>query len=159
MALNIELVDQETQTVMYIRTRTSFADMPKLIGESYCKIAAYLDEIGEQPAGMPYAAYHNLDMQDMDVEMGFPVAKPLPGKDEIKPGEIPAGKYVTCLYKGPYSQMEQAYNEIFKWLQENNRELKGVYYEYYYNAPDEVPESELLTKIAIPVKQPGASKQ
>jgi len=40
MTLNIELVEPETQTVMYIRTRTSFADMPKLIGESYCKIAA-----------------------------------------------------------------------------------------------------------------------
>ena len=152
MTLNIELVEQETQTVIFIRTRTSFADMPKIIGESYCKITAYLDEIGEQPAGMPYAAYYNLDMQDMDVEMGFPVARQLPGKGEIKLGEIPAGKYVTCLYKGPYSQMEQAYNEIFKWLQENNRELKGVYYEYYYNSPDEVPESELLTKIAIPVK-------
>lgn len=152
MTLNIELVEQETQTVMYIRTRTSFVDMPKLIGESYCKIAAYLGELGEQPAGMPYAAYYNLDMQDMDLEMGFPVARQLPGKDEIKLGEIPAGKYVTCLYKGPYSRMEQAYNEIFKWLQENNRELTGVYYEYYYNSPDEVPESELLTKIAIPVK-------
>ena len=79
MTLNIELVEQETQTVMYIRTRTSFADMPKLIGESYCKIAAYLGELGEQPAGMPYAAYYNLDMQDMDLEMGFPVAKQLPG--------------------------------------------------------------------------------
>jgi effector-binding domain-containing protein len=152
MTLNIELVEQETQTVIFIRTRTSFADMPKLIGESYCKITAYLGELGEQPAGMPYAAYYNLDMQDMDLEMGFPVARQLPGKGEIKPGIIPAGKYVTCLYQGPYSQMERAYNEIFKWLQENNRELTGVYYEYYYNSPDEVPESELLTKIAIPVK-------
>jgi effector-binding domain-containing protein len=152
MTLNIELVEQETQTVMYIRTRTSFADMPKVIGESYCKIAAYLGEMGEQPAGMPYAAYYNLDMQDMDLEMGFPVAKPLSGEGEIKAGEIPAGKYVTCMYKGPYAQMERAYNEIFGWLQEKGLTLKGVYYEYYYNAPDEVPESELLTKIAIPVK-------
>jgi effector-binding domain-containing protein len=152
MALDIELVEQETQTVMFIRTRTTFADMPKVIGESYGKIMQYLGEISEQPAGMPYAAYYNLDMQDMDLEMGFPVAKPLPGNGELKPGEIPAGKYVTCLYKGPYSQMEQAYNEVFKWLQENGRELTGVYYEYYYNSPMEVPESELLTKIAIPVK-------
>ncbi len=152
MTLNIELVDQETQTVMFIRTRTSFADMPKLIGESYCKIAAYLGEIGEQPTGMPYAAYYNLDMQDMDLEMGFPVAKQLPGKGEIKPCEIPAGKYVTHMYKGPYTQMEQAYNQIFLWMQEKGCQPTGVYYEYYYNAPDEVPESELLTKIAIPVK-------
>ena len=152
MALDIELVQQETQTVLFIRTRTTLADMPKVIGESYCKIAQYLEELGEQPAGMPYAGYHNLDMQDMDLEMGFPVAKLLPGKGEIKPGEIPAGKYVTCMYKGPYAQMEQAYNQIFLWMQGENLKPTGVYYEYYFNSPDEVPESELLTKIAIPVK-------
>ena len=28
----------------------------------------------------------------------------------------------------------------------------GVYYEYYFNSPTEVPESELITRIAIPVK-------
>lgn len=152
MGLNIELIEQETQTVLFIRTRTTFADMPKVIGESYAKIAQYLAGLGEQPAGMPYAAYHNLDMQDMDVEMGFPVVKKMPGKGEIKPGEIPAGKYVTCLYKGAYAQAENAYNQIFNWMSENDRKPAGVYYEYYYNAPDEVPESELLTKIAIPVK-------
>ena len=43
-----------------------------------------MQEMGKQPAGVPYAAYHNLDMQDMDVEVGFPVSKPLPEGEVVE---------------------------------------------------------------------------
>ncbi|MDD3654410.1 MAG: GyrI-like domain-containing protein [Desulfotomaculaceae bacterium] len=152
MKYQFELNVQEAQPVLSIRTRTAVEKLPQVIGEAYGKIMRYMGELGEQPAGVPYTAYYNLDMQDLDVEMGFPVVSALPGQGEVKAGAIPAGRYVTCMYKGPYSQMEEPYNEITKWITENGYEPSGVSYEYYYNAPDEVPESELLTKIAIPLK-------
>lgn len=152
MSFKIELVGQEAQPVLFIRTRTAIEHLPQLIGASYGKIMRYLEELGEQPANAPYTAYYNLDMQDLDVEIGFPVAKSLPGKDDIESGEIPRGKYVSTMYKGPYSQMQEPYNEITKWMEAGAHEPTGVCYEYYLNAPGEVPESELLTRIAIPVK-------
>ena len=90
-------------------------------------------------------------MQDMDVEMGFCVARPLPGKGDVKAGEIAQGKVASYMYKGPYSEMEPVYNEIFKWINEKGYQPKGVYYEYYYNSPGEVSEGELLTRIVIPI--------
>lgn len=152
MHFKIEVIDQKAQPVLYIRTRTTQGDFPKIIGEAYHKIFKYLKEINEDPVDAPYTAYYNLDMNNLDVEMGFPVGRPLLGKNDIKSGEIPRGRYVTCLYKGPYSQMEQSYNEIFRWIEDNGYEKTGVYYEYYFNSPVEVPESELITRIAIPVK-------
>lgn len=152
MGLKIELNEQKSQPVLFIRTRTAVENLPKVIGESYEKIMRYLAELGEQPADAPYAAYYNMDMKDLDVEMGFPVAKLLSEKEAIRSGEIPQGKYVSAMYKGAYSQMEQPYNEMFKWMEENGYEQKGVYYEFYFNSPNDVPESELLTRIAIPVK-------
>jgi effector-binding domain-containing protein len=112
----------------------------------------YLNEIGEKPFNVPFAAYYNFDMEDLDVEMGFPVPKPLAGKGEIKPGEIPAGKQASCFYRGPYSQMEPVYNAMMQWINENGHKPVGVSYEFYYNSPMDVPESELLTKIMFPVK-------
>jgi len=152
MGYIFELKEQEAKPVLSIRTRTAMENLPQVIGKSYGKIMRYLEELGEQPADVPYTAYYNLDMQDLDVEIGFPVMKPLPGKGEIKSGEIPRGKYVSCMYKGAYSQMERPYNEMFKWIEENGYEQKGVYYEYYYNSPQEVPDHELLTKISVPIK-------
>ena len=155
--MEIELTEQQAQPILSIRAKTSIENLPKLIGESYHIIMDYLNELGEQPADVPFTAYYILDiqgfdMQDMDIEMGFPTSKPLPGKDDIKAGEIPQGKIVSCMYKGHYSKMEPVYNEVFNWINENGHQSTGVYYEYYYNAPDEVPESELLTRIVIPVK-------
>jgi len=152
MGFDIELNELEAQPVLAIRTRTPFENLSMVIGQSYQKIAEYLAELGEQPACAPYTKYYNLDMQDLDVEMGFPVAKPLPGKGEIKQGEVPRGRYVSTMYKGPYSQMEAPYKEMSKWMEEKGLEPTGVCYEYYYNSPVEVPESELLTKIVMPVK-------
>jgi effector-binding domain-containing protein len=112
----------------------------------------YLQTLNATPTGAPYTAYYNLEMQNMDVEMGFPVVHLLPGKEEIKAREIPAGRAVVTMYKGAYSGMEGTYNEIFKWLGEKGYQPTGVFYEYYYNSPQEVPESELLTRIEIPIK-------
>ena len=68
------------------------------IGESYAKIAAYMGEKGVHPSGEPFVAYHNMDMQDLDVEIGFPIASPIPGKADIKSCSIPAGcSYLRCI--------------------------------------------------------------
>lgn len=152
MIFKIELNQQNAQPVLSIRTTTTLELLPNLIGESYMKIMGYLKELGEQPADAPFTAYHNLDMQNLDVEMGFPVARLLPEKGGIKAGEIPQSKFISCMYKGAYAGMEQLYNEMFKWIAENGYEQVGVYYEYYYNSPADVPESELLTKVVMPIK-------
>ncbi len=148
----IELQEQSRQTVLAIRTKTSVEALPNLIGESYMKIINYLHDLEEQPAGPPYTVYYNLDMQDLDVEMGFPVAKPLSDKGEIKTGEIPPGRVVSYLYTGPYSGMEGPYNQMFQWIQENGYEPTGICYKYYLNSPDEVPEIDLQTRIVMPLK-------
>lgn len=152
MSYKFELNKQESQPVLCIRTRTAVEKLPQVIGKAYGEIMQYMAELGVQPADVPYTAYYNLEMQDLDVEIGFPSKNSLPSKGEIKSGEIPQGKYVSCMYKGAYSQMEQPYNEMFKWIEENCYEQKGVYYEFYYNSPNEVPESELLTKIVMALK-------
>ncbi|MBU2008380.1 MAG: GyrI-like domain-containing protein [Chloroflexi bacterium] len=150
--MEVTLKDVQAQPVLYVRTRTSLDRLPQVIGESYHKIANYMQGLGEKPAGVPYTAYHNLDTRDMDVEMCFPVSNPLPGREEIKGGELAAGRVAAAMYKGPYAAMEAIYSEIFRWLAERGHQAKGVYYEYYYNSPQDVPESELLTEIVIPLK-------
>jgi len=150
--VKIELIDQKVQPVLSIRTKTTPEELPDLIGRSYHKIMDYLKELGEEAVDAPFTAYYNLDMQYLDVEMGFPVAKPLPEKGEILAGEIPGGKVVSCMHKGPCKEMEKSYAEMAKWISDNGHEPTGVAYEYYYNSPEDVPESELLTRIVMPVK-------
>ena len=148
---DIELVELSKQPILAIRTRTSLEDLPKVISASYSKLMAYMDELGEPPTFAPFTAYYNQDLRDLEVEMGFPVAKILPDKDEIHSSFIPAGKAATCMHEGPYSEMKMTYRDLFIWADKNGYEPVGVFYEYYFSKP-EVPENAHVTKIVMPLK-------
>lgn len=147
---DIAVLQKNEQPTLHIRTRTKVGNLPMLIGESYGKLAAYLAKQGACLSDVPYVAYHNMDMQDLDVEIGFPLAAPLPGKDDLLPGSIPAGKMVFCMYRGAYHAMEPVYNEMAQWILANNHKPVGTAYEYYYNGP-KFPEEEFLTMIVMPL--------
>ncbi|NTW71683.1 MAG: GyrI-like domain-containing protein [Eubacteriaceae bacterium] len=147
-----EIIEAEAQPALTVREVTSAQNLPKVVGRAYGQIIAYLAELGEQPLGPAFTAYFNMDMENLEVEMGFPVKKELAGKDNIKFSPIPAGKKASCFYKGPYSGMNSCYESLTKWITEKGYTPTGVVYEYYYNSPDEVLKSELLTKIEFLIK-------
>ena len=152
MKYKIELVKVRAQPVAYVRTRCAQADLPRVIGGSYGKIMQHLGRMRIQPTCAPYAAYYNLDMNDLDIEMGFPV----PG--EVAPGEdvqfrvLPEGYQIETIYKGPYSGMIEAYTQMQEWMDREGYDVAGPVFEYYLTPP-EVPESEHLTKIVFPVSK------
>lgn len=152
MDYKIELTEEVEQPVLSVRTVTAVGNLPQEMGKAFQAIIGYLQQKGLQPSGPAFTAYYNMDMENLDVEMGFPVVKTIPGQGEIKAGVIPGGKQVSCLYKGPYQECGSAYDAINKWLQEKGQAPTGVVYEFYYNSPQEVPENELLTKIVFPLK-------
>jgi len=152
MSYKCEVKEQPAQVTLAIRTRASVQELPQAIGEAYGAIAQYLGELGEYPAGPPFVAYYNADMQNLDVEIGFPVSRKLPGKGDIQVGEIPGGKVATCLHVGPYSEIEPAYTALSEWTIENGHEVTGVAYEVYLNDPEETPPEELQTQIVFPLR-------
>ena len=149
MDYKFEVIETAAQPVLSVRTVTSVGNLPQELGKAYNSIIAYLGEQGEQPSDAAFAAYYNMDMEKLEVEMGFPVAKELAGKGEINASQVPAGKKATCMYQGAYQEMGPTYEAMAKWMKDNGHRPTGVVYEFYYNSPMEVSESELLTKIVF----------
>jgi effector-binding domain-containing protein len=152
MSYNCNIEERPDQPVLSIRTRCAVEDLPEVLGRSYGAIAQYLGELGETPGGAPFVAYYNMDMQDLDIEIGFPVTRPLEGKGEIQEEFIPGGKMATCLHIGAYKEIEPAYNALNEFIAQNKYESTGVAYEFYLNDPNETPEEELQTQIVFPLK-------
>lgn len=152
MGYKFEVEDIGPQQVLSIRTRTSLEEMPLKLGKSLETIIAYLKSLGKKPSGAPFVAYYNMDMSDLDIEIGFPVSENLEGSGDIASNVIAGGKKAFCMYKGSYSNLKSVYEEMSTWMSENNHKPTGVAYEFYYNSPMEVPESELLTKIVFPLE-------
>lgn len=152
MSIECKIVEQGLQLVMSVRTRCAVEKLPELLGKEYMRIYEYLSSLGAKPTGAPFVAYYNMDMSDLDIEVGFPITEAVPEKDDMQISSIKAGRYVTALYTGPYSEMEPAYNTLMKWMEENELEYNGVAYEFYLNDPSMVPESELQTQIMFGLK-------
>jgi effector-binding domain-containing protein len=152
MSYKCELIDRPAQPVLSIRVRSAVQDLPTILGRSYGALGRYLGRLGQQPTGAPFVAYYNTDMQNLDLEIGFPVAKKLLGKDDIQAGEIPGGKAAACLHTGPYDKMEPAYQAIAQWMKAKGYEGTGVCYEMYLNDPQQTPPDALQTQIVFPIK-------
>ena len=145
MEYKCKIIDLNDQPVITVRRTNPVENLPAFFGEVYGMMAQYLGEMGEQPVGMPFAAYFNMDMSAMDVEAGFPVARELPGKGEIKSGKIPAGKFAVVQHVGGYDTVGPAYEALSDFVKEQGYEDIGIAYEYYLNDPNEgvVPETEI----------------
>lgn len=78
----------------------------------------------------------------------FPVAAPL------QRAELRGGDYAVLRHKGPYSDMRPAYDWLYgEWLLQSGREAADApCFEDYLNNPREVPPTELLTDICLPLK-------
>lgn len=152
MGYQFELTDEKELPALSMRVRTPVGNLKNEFGRVYGEIMAYLEETGEKTEGPAFGGYFNMDMEDLDVEIGFIMPKVVPGKGNVQASSIPAGKQVSCMFKGGYEDMEPVYNAMMEWMGEKGLETTGASYEYYYNSPEEVPMSELLTKIVFPVK-------
>jgi effector-binding domain-containing protein len=152
VTVQCEVRSQERQPVLSVRTRTHVDHLPQAMAKAYAAIVQYMGELGTYPSGPPFAAYFNTDMEDLDVELGMPVAEEQPGKDDIQASEIPAGQVVTCVHVGPYSALEPSYSALSEFVHEQGLEPTGVAYEIYLDDPQSIPEEEMKTRIVFPLK-------
>jgi effector-binding domain-containing protein len=151
MNQNCERTTRELSPSAVIRTRCSVKDLPNVIGPIYQSIGGYFQANGILPAGPPYVGYHNDDMQDLDLEIGFPVMEPIEGQDEIVPSSIPAGEFASTMHIGPYHEIEQAYTRLSAWIEAQSFQPAGQCYEIYLNDPADTPQDALQTLILFPL--------
>ena len=93
MSYECQIEERTTQPIVSIRTRTSVDKLPEVMGTSYGRIMAYLGSQGVYPSDAPFVAYYNMDMQDMDVEIGFPIPTPLPVREKYRRVAIPSARW------------------------------------------------------------------
>lgn len=152
MTHECELVEGQARPTLVVRTRTAVERLPEVMGPAWGAVMAHAGGLGAAPSDAPFAAYHNTDMQDLDVEIGFTFAERLEGEGEVQAGEIPAGKAVQCIHVGPYDQLGSTHAAVEAWCAERGLQYAGPPHEFYVDDPQETPEEELRTRVVVPVR-------
>ncbi len=119
---------------------------------SYQKIGALMGKYGEQPVDVPYVAYYNMDMQDLDVEIGFIVGRPLEGEGDVKAVIYPAGPSPAPCTKDPMIAWDRPTKPSMPGSRSRATNLPAWYSNIYLNYPAEVGPEEVLTRIEMLLK-------
>jgi effector-binding domain-containing protein len=150
MHTQCEVKEHPDRHILSVRTHAGVQDLPRVLGDVYGRIMAYLGEVNTQPNGHPFVIYYNMDMSNLDIEVGFEVPAGLTGKNDLIPGVIPASKVVSLIYTGPYEECGSAYEALGQWFKENQLEGTGTAIEFYLNDPQVDPPAQ--TRIEMPIK-------
>lgn len=129
------------------------------IGPLMGEAATYLGSTGTD-FGFAMFKYDIIDMPRLVIQFGFLTPTPVTGTDRVKPGVLPAGKYVTATYTGHYDNVERATGEVIDWAQANGVEWDSTpedrgerfvsRFEIYPNGPDDEPDpNRWITEIWI----------
>ena len=148
----MEIKDMKEKLALMIRKITSIQDMPSVLGACYGEIMQYVKEIGAKEPVESFVIYYNMDMSNLEIDVGFTVSEKLPGKGHIKMSSIRAGKYATALHEGPYDTLTDTYNELSAFVKEKEFEVEDWVYEVYLNNPMDNPNEPPRTMIYFPLK-------
>ncbi len=145
----IEVTDRDEIPSLIIQRTVAFDNLRVEVSSTLEELYQYMHSIGIEKEEPSFVAYHNQDMLHLTLDIGCVVKEKFPGYGSIKSGFIPKGKRVSCLYKGLYRDMGDAYSQLLAWVKTHDLTIKKTYYEFYLNSPLHVEEHELISKIEL----------
>jgi effector-binding domain-containing protein len=157
------VVEREEQPYVGITapiTMTTFGEVADRFPEVFGHVAGR----GAQPADAPFFRYWVIDMmRELVVEAGVPVAAPLDGDGDVRPGTLPAGRYLTVSHTGHPAELVDVTTAFLAWADEHDLAFDmspspegdrwGCRLEVLLTNPAEVPDmdqwqTQLLFKLA-----------
>lgn len=141
--------------ILSIRLTLKAEDIPTQFPVIYQRVKAHLIRVGERPVGPAFSIYHN-DARETglwDLEVAFPVARPMVGQDDVKGRELPGGRVATTMHSGSYETVVEGYQALAQWIDNNGHEIAGPPREtYLVGSWTGKPPSEYRTELDWPVR-------
>ena len=111
----------------------------------------WLARQGVAPAGPPFWKYNVIDMASrLELEVGVVTATPATADDEVRVGELPAGRYLETTFHGHPDGLLQATGDLLAYADAQGLtfdstdspqgERWAARLEYYLSDPDEEPD-------------------
>lgn len=114
-------------------------------------------KMGRFVSGKPMNLYYDSEFKEegADIQTCFPLrTRPAKVPSELAIQELPGGKFVSLLHRGPYEESGKSYERLFAYMHEKGLEPKLPSREIYLKGPGMIfrgNPKHYLTEIQIPV--------
>ncbi|MCG7845242.1 MAG: GyrI-like domain-containing protein [Methanomassiliicoccales archaeon] len=148
--VDIKVVTTKTQKAIAIRDKVKIKDVPQAMGGIFGELGPLLaNEV--KCTGPPFALYHSWSDDEVDMEVGFPIAEGEITKGRVRTIELPAVKAAVAMHVGPYENLADTYGHMMTWITENGHHPADYMWEEYLNSPDDTPKDQLMTRLFWPI--------
>lgn len=148
---SFDLVNRPQQLTAVIHERVPMKELPQFFERAFGGVMGAIEHQGVAPAGPPFARYFGMPGETVEVEAGFPVAKPIDAEGPVQASELPAARCVHGLHVGPYDTLEQTYGELMQWAGKQGVTPQQSMWEVYLSDPQREPPKTWKTEIFWPV--------
>jgi effector-binding domain-containing protein len=155
-----ELRRLEPATTIAVRLEAAPGDLAAVFDRELPRVAAVMADVGAQMAGAPFARYHRVAADSVDLEVGAPIAfltaglQPISGRPDgvIGASTLPGGLAAVVLHTGPYDTLSETYDALAAWMTAEGQAAGAGPWEVYLSDPRLVPDpADWETEVVWPI--------
>jgi effector-binding domain-containing protein len=118
MTAQPEIAHRTEQRYVAIRAHVTMQTLGAVAPGLHPEVRSWLRSQGLEPAGQPFFKFSVVDMdRQLEVEVGFPVAGPVAGADQVLAAVLPAGRYATLWHTGHPDGLVEATRTLLEWAE------------------------------------------
>lgn len=151
-----KVVELQPQKAIYVRLQGDYRTIDYC--GAYTKLWAFVKEHKLYTAGIEHLTMghddpHVTESAKLITDVCLVVHKEASPQGEIGVRDVPGGKYLVYSYTGPYENLFNVFDTIYRKFPETGYELRLEQgFEKYLNNPDKTTPDKLKTEIYIPIK-------
>lgn len=129
------LVDAEAMTTAAVRDVVAMADMRDFFDGSFTTLGDVLANQHLTPVSPPYGLYRGMPAETVDVEVGFPVDRPVEPERGVQAGSLPAGRVARVVHHGSFEELAAAWGRLGAWIAQQGLVPGAELWEVYLTEP------------------------
>lgn len=152
------VVELDARPTVSIRARVPMREITGFFDGSFATLAAVLAATDATPTGAPFALYRGMPTDEVDVEVGFPLDRPV--EDAVvaaNPGTqastLPGGEVATTVHRGSFDDLGGAWQSLAEWISAQGRAMGPMMWEVYLTEPSpDMDPADLRTELYWPLE-------
>lgn len=129
------VVDVTERHTAVVREIIPVNELRQFFDRAFGALGARLGAEEDLVAGPAFARYAGPPEETAELEVGFPVARPVPPAGEVVPGSLPGGRVVRLVHRGEYDQLGAAWERVVEWADAHGLTRAEVLWEVYLTEP------------------------
>lgn len=148
-----EWIDLPRRATVVVRDRVAMARIREFFDGAFAALGNAIATQQLVVTDAPFACYHGLPSDTVDIEVGFVTDSPVRAADGVGPGHLPACRAARLLHLGSFDTLGASWERLGAWIGAHDAIPAGQLWEIYLTEPHpDMDPADLRTELVWPVE-------